>query len=138
MGKAQLALDIPAHKKERDEAKQAMKEATALREKEAKAFAEESLELGQNMDAARKAIAALEKGAYGAFLQTSAANVLRSYMATADLEDTDRDMLTAFLTQGEGYVPQSGQVIGMLKQMTDTMDKHLKEITEIEEKAKAD
>merc|ERR1712032_1562239 len=104
--------------------------------KEATAFAKESTEYKENIDASIKAIAALEKGAYGAFLQTSGAAVLRTYVSTADLDDADREVLTAFLTQGEGYVPQSGQVIGMLKQMTDTMDTHLKEITAAEEKAK--
>merc|ERR1712032_1149699 len=106
--------------------------------KEATAFAKQSLEFKENIDAAIKAIAALEKGAYGAFLQTSGASVLRTYVSTADLDDEDREVLTAFLTQGEGYVPQSGQVIGMLKQMTDTMEKRLNEMTEAEEKAKVD
>merc|ERR1712032_244500 len=106
--------------------------------KEATAFAKQSLEFKENIDAAIKAIAALEKGAYGAFLQTSGASVLRAYVSNADLDDEDREVLTAFLTQGEGYVPQSGQVIGMLKQMTDTMEKRLNEMTEAEEKAKTD
>merc|ERR1719432_87711 len=94
----QLKIDIPQHKKDRDAAKQAMKEATALREKEATAFAKESTEYKENIDAAIKAIAALEKGAYGAFLQTSGAAVLRTYVSTADLDDADREVLTAFLT----------------------------------------
>merc|ERR1719324_606847 len=49
----------------------------------------------------------------------------------------DRDMITAFLTQSSesGYVPQSGQIVGILKQMTDTMEKELADITAAEEKA---
>merc|ERR1740138_565801 len=36
-------------------------------------------------------------------------------------------MLTSFLTQGQGsdYVPASGQITGILKQMLDTMNKNL-------------
>merc|ERR1719440_901157 len=46
----------------------------------------------------------------------------------------DRDMITAFLTQSSesGYVPQSGQIVGILKQMTDTMEKDLADITAAE------
>jgi len=49
----------------------------------------------------------------------------------------DRDVISAFLTSGngEGYVPQSGQITGILKQMKDTMDKELSDITAAEEAA---
>merc|ERR1719393_566377 len=51
----------------------------------------------------------------------------------------DREELTAFLTQGqgseEGYAPQSGQITGILKQMTDTMVKDLASITSDEKTA---
>merc|ERR1719446_1208342 len=57
-----------------------------------------------------------------------------------DLSSVDREMLTAFLTQGQssGYAPQSGQIVGILKQMTDTMAKELAAITDAENKAIAD
>merc|ERR1719316_349509 len=57
-----------------------------------------------------------------------------------DLSSSDRDVLASFLSHGEGtgYVPQSGEIVGILKQMKDTMAADLKEITETEEKAKAD
>merc|ERR1719211_704993 len=44
-------------------------------------------------------------------------------------------MLTAFLSQGQGYAPQSGQIVGILKQMKDTMEKNLAEVTAAEEEA---
>merc|ERR1719480_363392 len=44
-------------------------------------------------------------------------------------------MLTAFLSQGNGYAPQSGDILGMLKQMLETMEKELTEITAAEEQA---
>merc|ERR1719492_658906 len=44
-------------------------------------------------------------------------------------------MLTAFLSQGQGYAPKSGQIIGILKQMKDTMGATLAEIIAAEEEA---
>merc|ERR1719174_3316969 len=51
----------------------------------------------------------------------------------------DREMITSFLTQGQasasGYAPASGQIVGILKQMTDTMEKDLADATSTEETA---
>merc|ERR1719183_1969530 len=48
-------------------------------------------------------------------------------------------MITSFLTQGQGedagYAPASGQITGILKQMTDTMVKDLASITSDEKAA---
>ena len=70
-----------------------------------------------------RAIAALMKGATGSFLQTSERSVLRHLTMTMDLDDEDREALTAFLSQGQGdadgYAPQSGQITGILKQMKE-------------------
>merc|ERR1719408_878194 len=67
----------------------------------------------------------------------SAANTLKQLSITMDISSMDRDMITAFLTQSSdsGYVPQSGQIVGILQQMTDTMEKDLADITAAEEKA---
>merc|ERR1719191_217553 len=55
------------------------------------------------------------------------------------MSSVDRDVISAFLAQGQGqntgYVPQSGQITGILKQMEDTMDKDLADITSTEETA---
>jgi hypothetical protein len=63
----------------------------------------------------------------GAFLQTSTASILKKLSITMELSSVDRDELTSFLTQGQGagYVPQSGQIVGILKEMDDTMTKAL-------------
>merc|ERR1719353_2170219 len=55
-----------------------------------------------------------------------------------DLSPSDRDVMASFLSQGQGYAPASGEIVGILKQMKDTMTADLKEITEAEEKSKAD
>merc|ERR1719493_227979 len=44
-------------------------------------------------------------------------------------------MLTAFLSQSQGYAPQSGQIVGILKQMKDTMEATLADVTATEEAA---
>merc|ERR1719377_199232 len=133
----QTKADLKHAQESRAAAKEAMAIATALREKEAKAFAKESGDDKTNIAAMKKATAAIEKGMGAAFLQTSAANTLKQLSITMDISSMDRDMITAFLTQSSdaGYVPQSGQIVGILKQMTDTMEKDLAEITAAEEKA---
>merc|ERR1719420_2646717 len=56
-----------------------------------------------------------------------------------DLSSMDREMLTAFLTQGQGqasdYAPASGSITGILKQMSDTMEANLKTATDEENAA---
>merc|ERR1719240_2551881 len=72
----------------------------------------------------------------GSFLQTAAAQVLRNLvLGKNNIEDYQRDELTAFLSNGQGYAPASGQIVGILKQMTDTMNKDLAEATATEEAA---
>merc|ERR1719424_944509 len=57
-----------------------------------------------------------------------------------DISSVDREMMTAFLTQGqgEGYAPASGSIVGILKQMTDTMESDLATATSEEESAVKD
>jgi len=112
-----------------------MAEATAIRKKEAAAFAKEKSYFDSTISAITKAVAALEKGVSGGFLQTSAATTLRTFVQTADLEETDRTMLTSFLSGQGGYAPQSGQIIGILKQMGDTAAADLASATAAEEQA---
>merc|ERR1719316_815530 len=138
----QLGEDLEKHKTDREEAKEAIAKATSMREKEAAAFAKESGEASANIDALSKAIPAIEKGMAGGFLQTSNAAVLRRLSLTVDLTPVDRDVLSAFLTSGSGeeysYAPKSGEILGILKQMKDTMEKDLAEIQAAEDKAKQD
>merc|ERR1719281_1441461 len=73
----------------------------------------------------------------GGFLQTSSAAVLKRLVLTQDLSNADRDALTAFLTAGDSqsYAPASGEIVGILKQLGDTMDKDYKELVAQEEEA---
>jgi predicted metal-binding transcription factor (methanogenesis marker protein 9) len=131
----QLADELAEHKKDRADAKSALAEATALREKEAATYAHDSSDLKTNIAALTKAIAALEAGSYGSFLQTAQAARLRQLTLDVEMSSVDRDVISAFLSQGQGYVPQAGQIIGILKQMKDTMEAGLADITAAEDKA---
>merc|ERR1719217_1744521 len=68
----------------------------------------------------------------GEFLQTDAAKILlKLTMAKNHMADLDRQDLVAFL-QGsqqddEGYAPASAEIVGILKQMADEMQKDLEE-----------
>jgi septal ring factor EnvC (AmiA/AmiB activator) len=133
----QSKADLKEAQEGRTAAKAAVAKATALREKEAAEYAKESGDLKTNIAALKKATAAIEKGMGGAFLQTSTASVLKQLSITVDLSSMDRELLTSFLTQGSGngYVPQAGQIVGILKQMTDTMEAALAKATSEEEAA---
>merc|ERR1719456_587908 len=108
--KKQLDEDLKQHQTDRSAAKAAMADATALRKKEAAAYAKESSEDGANIAAVEKATAAIEKGMGGAFLQTSTANRLLHVAQKRQEEE-----LVSFLSATEGYAPASGEITGILK-----------------------
>merc|ERR1712008_552009 len=119
----QLKDEIKKGQTERAAAKRAMKKATAVREKEAAEFAKMKAEADSNMVATAKAIAALEKGVGVGFLQTRTAQDLRTFIINkADVQDEDRQVLVLFLSAGNGDAsPATDAIVGMLKQMEDTM-----------------
>jgi len=136
--KTQTEADLKEHQTSRAEAKAAMEEATAIREKEAAAFAKLKEDSETNIAALEKAIPAIERGMKGSFLQTTAASVLRRFtMEKAVLQDETRQELLAFLSgkDSEEYAPQSGQIVGIMKQMLEEMDKALVDATAAEEEA---
>merc|ERR1719321_2162960 len=47
----------------------------------------------------------------------------------------DRDILASFLSQGNGYAPQSGEIVGILKTLKDEMEKDLSDATAEENSA---
>merc|ERR1719313_1980051 len=129
--KARLETELDEHMGDRDAAKTAMDKATAIREKENAAFITESTTDKSNIDALTKAIKAISDGMAGGFLQTTAASVLKklSVSTKVDMADFDRQTLVAFLSSGqdEGYAPKSAEILGILKQMKDEMEKDLAE-----------
>merc|ERR1719161_497323 len=138
-----LKADVEQHKKDRAAAKAAIEAAVEIRKKEAAAAKAESVDNTTTIAALKKAIAALEKGMGGAFLQTHAAAVLKRLLQSdrpvmGNLMDADRDDLAAFLdapAYGNEYAPQSGEIVGILKQMLDEMIASEHDGSEREEKA---
>jgi chromosome segregation ATPase len=127
---------------DRSAAKATMAEATGLREKENAAYVAAKDEFVANIDAILKATAALEKGIAGSFLQTRSASILKGILnspATQDMLEEDRQTLLSFLSGSspfsQGYAPQSGQIVGLLKQLGDSMATSLAGIMITEEKA---
>jgi chromosome segregation ATPase len=134
---AQTKEDVKQAQTDRAAAKMAMNEATAIREKEAAAYASVSSDLKANIGAMTKAIAAIDKGAGGAFLQTASAKVLQKLvLSDEDMVDYDRQTLTGFLS-GSTEDANVAQITGILKQMKDTMSKNLAETTSTENAAKS-
>merc|ERR1719326_996941 len=74
---AQLKEDLKQHQVDRSAAKQAVADATALREKEAAEYAKEANEAKANIAALNGATEAIEKGMAGGFLQTRGASILK-------------------------------------------------------------
>merc|ERR1719198_2402947 len=112
-----------------------MAEATAVREKEAAAFAAATGDLKTNLAGLEKAIAAIEKG-MGGFLQTSTASLLKKIVMNKDnMLDADRQDVLSFLSADSDYAPQSGEITGILKTMQDEMAADLKAATDEENAA---
>jgi len=120
---------------DRSAAKAAMAQATALREKEAAAFASLKAEYDTNIAAIVKATDAISKGVAGSFLQSPAAQVLQRVVSKGDMPEADSEAITAFLSQSTSYAPQSGEIIGILKEMGDTMAASLSDATNTETEA---
>merc|ERR1719353_269647 len=136
--KAQLEEDLKAHQEDRAAAEEAMAKATEIREKEAAAFAKENAEDKANLDALFKALAAIEKGLAGAFLQTKAADVLRKLvLQKMDMVADDRQELVAFLSDSNA-APGTEEIVGIMKQLGDEMEKDMGEALAAEKKAIAD
>merc|ERR1719356_1935972 len=137
--KTQLEADVKQASADRADAKKAIGAATALREKEAATYAKDSSDMKTNLAALTKAIDAISGGmSGGAFLQTTAASVVRKLAVDMDISAADRDQIMSFLSHDAEYAPQSGSIVGILKQMKDTMSDDLASATATEKKAIAD
>merc|ERR1719510_2411582 len=159
--KVQLEEGLKQDQSDRAAAKKQMAGATAQRNKEAAEYADMKAEADANVDAIFAAVKALEagmgvkdsrldyskgyrmtgqgEGVAPAFLQSDKAQTLRKLLAGKfgrDLADDDRHALLSFLSGPPGfYVPQSDQIVGILKQMGDEMAKGLAEATAQEDAA---
>jgi hypothetical protein len=138
--KERTDAELADHKSDRANAQAAVQSATAIREKENAAYKKEAGETGENIAALNRAIPALEKGMGASLLQSSAGRsvaVLRKMALTSSSIDSyQKKELLSFLSMEKGdYAPQSGEIVGILKQMKDQMDADLNGINSTEEAA---
>jgi len=138
----ELKAQIKVSQESRAEAKEALASAGALDAKAASAFDAESSDLAANIDALTRAIAALEKGVAGSsFIQSGVGSAIRKLaMSSNRVSDGDRSSLLSFLSGSDrqGYAPQSGEIIGILKQLKDEMSSDLADSQKGEADRKAD
>jgi len=135
--KKQVDEDLSEAKKDRTQCKADEDKKVQMRAKEAAEYAATKADMDANLEATSGAITSLEKGMGASFMQTSAGASLRKIIeAQADRESMDvdsKEAISAFL-QGD-YVPASGQIVGILKDMKDNMEKDIKEAVAAEEAA---
>jgi len=134
----QFTATLKEARADRVAAKATIKEATSIRAKEASSFAAEKSDTEANIAAIKAAVAALERGMAGSFLQTGGAQILRKMLQNKqDMVEEDRQELVSFLsgTQHSEYAPQSGEIVGILKQLAEQMHKGLLEAIATEEEA---
>jgi hypothetical protein len=125
--KVQLTQDLAAHKSDRDGAAADIEAATTLRAKEAAEYAAEKADSEYNIAAMAKAIPAIESGmGAAALLQMPGADRLKHLVQSyGNVDSMDRRDIMAFFQQSDGYAPQSGQIVGILKGMKDDMEAEL-------------
>jgi len=127
--------DLKQAQTDRTAANDAMAQATSIRGKEASVYADFEADHTTNIAAIKKATDAISKGVAGSFLQSPAAQILRHAVSKSELPEADQEEVTAFLSQTSEYAPQSGEIIGILKQMGDTMAANLADATSTENDA---
>jgi len=137
--KSQLQIDIAQAKKDREGAKNDAAEATSLRAKEHAEFEDMSADSKNNIAAMGGAMTSLDSGMGGASLmQMPHSDRLHKLVETyPNVDSLARRNVLAFLDQSGDYIPQSGQIVGILKQMRDDMGSELRQATTDEQQAAA-
>lgn len=131
--KAQLVIDVNAAIASRSEANKAISAQNAIRSKQLADSNKETSDMRSNIEATGKAITAIEKGTSASFLQSASASLLRRLAISEEMSDANRDLMTSFLSQGQGqdqgaeeeYAPQSGEILGILKELKKQMETDL-------------
>jgi len=127
---------------DRENAEAALKEATAIRAKEHKAYVAYRDDADVNHKVLVEATRALDKGLDSSFLQTKEAQMIRQMVDKADddtIVEEDRQAMISFLsgsTDNE-YPPSSAGILGIMKQMVDSLAKGIHDAATEEDKAVA-
>jgi outer membrane murein-binding lipoprotein Lpp len=131
----QLGQDLAQHRSDREAATRNLAEAKSIRSKDASVFATYKATADSNIAALGNAVAALEKGMAGSFLQSSAAGIVQKLVrSTSTMVEFDRSEVEEFLqsSHASDYSPQSSSITGILKQLKDTMTNNLAEAASAE------
>jgi len=140
--KDSLEADIKEAREDKADADETVKTQTALREKEERAFKASDAENSANIHLLGKAIAKFGQGA-SSFVQLGSAatsTIQKLVAASVDLSSSDREVVTNFMSESsadqdgnsDGFSQSSpAEIVGILKQMKDSM-------TEDQNKARAD
>jgi len=124
--KAQMDQEIANHKADQVGAKEAMTEATALREKGKAAFDQALADAEAELGPINEALVALAHGLGGSFIQSSGAQVLKKVVqAKNDMNDGDRSELISFLADNSEYAPADNEIIGILNGMKDQVNEEI-------------
>jgi len=133
---SKLQQDLKGHGEDKEAAEADLSKATNLREKE-KTDAESSLANSKDtLQGVSQVLPILEKGAAGGassmLLQGPIVSKLSALItASRIITPTDKDTVVSFLNSegqsSEQYAPQSGQIVGILKQMKDDMEHSINE-----------
>lgn len=140
--KKALKEELASLKKDRANARKELDSAVKQRAEDKAKYEEAVGDQKKTLEDIDSAIAALEKGMGKSFLQTGAAAYLRKVVdnnekALAQLDMADQELIHSFLQSGKDYIPASGEIVGILKQLKDNFDESLGGIVEEEEKAVA-
>jgi len=125
--KQQIQEDLKQQKSELKELKRAMKSAMAVRDETRAGLLKDQRKLKENSKALSKAIKQIQQGLGNKLLQSDLA-FLQQISATVDVPRGDRDLLTAFL-EGKDQSSGSNMILGILKQMYETMEGDLAKVT---------
>eukprot|EP00440_Ansanella_granifera_P048558 gb/GFBE01052613.1/.p1 GENE.gb/GFBE01052613.1/~~gb/GFBE01052613.1/.p1 ORF type:complete len:717 (+),score=222.41 gb/GFBE01052613.1/:1-2151(+) len=121
--KARLESEKERASKDKVDAQAALKSAQEMRNKDAAEYKTYEAETQSHLDAVDAAIAAVEKGLGGSFLQTSEADYVRQLVTTGNIRSSDRDVLAAAFLQerSSAAAPSASMVVGILQSMRDGM-----------------
>jgi len=133
--KSQLDEELKQHKTDRAEGNQSLSTAEKGRGKEHAQFQNDSTEAKTNIASLGKAVQAIEAGIEGgALLQTDTGSVVKGMLESSNtVSEDDRDSVTAFLSGRARN--SSGEIVGILKQMKEDMEKDLAEMEQQEQEA---
>lgn len=134
--KLRLQAEIQQAKAEKEEATRATREAAAIRQKEAGVFAEDSAEEAKTIAAVNSAVKAMATGVgteAAMLLQAPELKKLRELArGRLQMDESDRKEILAFLENDSHLAPAHGEVISILKQMAEQMQKDLQKKKEQE------